>query len=83
VVHDAGRIAYLSSHVDAALAAAKAGVPLAGFIAWSLLDNFEWAEGYTRRFGLVRVEPETLRRIPKDSARWYGALARSVRDRLP
>jgi beta-glucosidase len=75
-VHDAERVAYLEQHVRAAHRALEAGVDLAGYFVWSLLDNFEWAEGYARRFGLVYVDYETQRRIPKDSARWYrGVIA--------
>ncbi|MEZ4718241.1 MAG: family 1 glycosylhydrolase [Caldilineaceae bacterium] len=48
-----------------------AGVPVAGFFVWSLMDNFEWAKGYTQRFGLVWVDYVTQQRIPKESARWY------------
>lgn len=68
---DARRVDYLQSHLAAAHRAHAAGVPLAGYFAWSLLDNFEWAEGAAKRFGLVEVEPGTLRRIPKQSAQWY------------
>ena len=75
-IHDAARIAYLSDHLLAARDARSAGVPLAGYFAWSLLDNFEWAEGYTKRFGLVHVDFDTQERTPKDSARWFGAQAR-------
>jgi beta-glucosidase len=49
-------------------------VPLTGFHVWSLLDNYEWSLGYGRRFGLVHVDFDTLRRTPKDSARWYQRL---------
>jgi beta-glucosidase len=70
-VHDGARIAYLRDHLDAARAAIAVGVPLEGYFVWSLLDNFEWAEGYGKRFGLVYVDFETQRRTPKDSARWY------------
>jgi beta-glucosidase len=73
-VHDGDRIAYLRDHVDAARAAIAAGVPLGGYFVWSLLDNFEWAEGYSKRFGLVYVDFATQRRTPKDSARWYADL---------
>jgi len=48
-----------------------AGVPLAGYFVWSLLDNFEWSHGYHKRFGLVHVDYETLERTPRDSALWY------------
>jgi beta-glucosidase len=71
-VDDKGRIGYLDQHVRAALAAGANGVDLRGFFVWSLMDNFEWSEGYARRFGLVYVDYPTQRRIPKDSAHWYG-----------
>jgi beta-glucosidase len=70
-VRDRDRIAYLEQHVQAARAAVEQGVDLRGYFVWSLLDNFEWAEGYSRRFGIVYVDYETQRRIPKESARWY------------
>ena len=72
--HDDRRIDYLERHVAAAHDAVVAGVPLAGYFVWSLLDNFEWSEGYAKRFGLVHVDFETQKRTPKDSARWYGDL---------
>jgi beta-glucosidase len=71
-VHDERRIAYLRTHFAAAQRAIAAGVPLAGYFVWSLLDNFEWARGYTQRFGLVYVDYEDQRRIAKDSAHWYS-----------
>lgn len=71
VYHDPERVAYLQAHVAALADAARAGVPVAGYFAWSLLDNFEWAQGYTRRFGLVHVDFATQRRSLKESARWY------------
>jgi beta-glucosidase len=49
-------------------------VPLVGYFAWSLLDNFEWAHGFSKRFGLVYVDYATQRRVLKDSGRWYGAM---------
>jgi beta-glucosidase len=64
---DPERIAYVSSHLAAALAAQKGGANLKGFFYWSLLDNFEWAFGYEKRFGLVHVDFETLARTPKSS----------------
>ena len=62
---------YLARHVAAAAEALAAGVPLTGYHVWSLLDNYEWSLGYTRRFGLVHVDFETQRRTLKDSAAWY------------
>jgi beta-glucosidase len=67
-VADLDRAAYLAAHIDAAGEACRQGVPLAGFMAWSLLDNFEWASGYAKRFGIVHVDYATQRRTPKHSA---------------
>ncbi|HEX5950794.1 MAG TPA: GH1 family beta-glucosidase [Actinomycetota bacterium] len=74
-IHDAERTAYLREHIAAARAALAAGVPLEGFFIWSLLDNFEWAEGYSRRFGIVHVDFQTQHRTPKDSAVWFRRVA--------
>jgi beta-glucosidase len=76
-VHDTQRIAFLRAHIAAAGHALHDGVPLNGYFAWSLLDNFEWSEGFSQRFGLVYVDYTTQRRIPKDSARWYVDLIRN------
>lgn len=73
-VRDVRRIAYLDGHLRAAHRALAAGAPLAGYFHWSLLDNFEWAHGYTKRFGLHHVDYATQRRTPKDSAAWYRAV---------
>ncbi|RKH02502.1 GH1 family beta-glucosidase [Corallococcus carmarthensis] len=70
-VHDVQRVEYLRSHLEACSDAITQGVKLAGYFAWSLLDNFEWAYGYTKRFGLVWVDYATQQRIPKDSAHLY------------
>ncbi|MBK6887422.1 MAG: beta-glucosidase [Tetrasphaera sp.] len=78
-VADAERIAFLDSHLAALAAAREQGAPLAGYFCWSLMDNFEWAEGYTKRFGLVHVDFDTLVRTPKDSFGWYRDLIASVR----
>jgi beta-glucosidase len=78
-VDDQDRLAYLRDHVQVAAEALAGGVDLRGFFVWSFLDNFEWAEGYTKRFGIVRVDYGTQRRIPKASARWYAQLARTGR----
>ena len=77
-VDDEERVAYLDAHFRAAHAAIEQGVNLQGYLVWSLLDNFEWAEGYSKRFGIVFVDYGTQRRIPKMSARWYrGVIGRN------
>ncbi|GAC1557148.1 MAG: GH1 family beta-glucosidase [Herpetosiphon sp.] len=70
-VSDPQRVHYYAGHLAAAARAVAAGVPLKGYFAWSLMDNFEWAHGYSKRFGLVYVDYATQQRVPKDSARWY------------
>jgi beta-glucosidase len=75
-VDDIERIAYLREHLDAAARAIEAGVDLRGYFCWSFLDNFEWAEGYQKRFGLVYVDYGTQRRIPKASAAFYANVIR-------
>ncbi|WP_433324208.1 GH1 family beta-glucosidase [Spirillospora sp. CA-294931] len=70
-VPDPCRIAYLDAHLRAAHAALASGADLRGYLVWSLMDNFEWAEGYGKRFGLVYVDYATQRRVLKDSARWF------------
>ena len=71
-VHDEDRRAYLEQHVAACAEAVRQGLPLTGYFIWTLLDNFEWAWGYTRRFGIVHVDYATQRRTPKASARWLA-----------
>jgi len=71
-IHDEKRIQYLQAHIREAHRAIQDGVPLKGYFVWSLLDNFEWTYGYTKRFGIVYVDYKTLRRIPKESAYWYA-----------
>jgi beta-glucosidase len=71
VVEDPGRVAYIESHLEAVERAIEAGVDVRGYYVWSLLDNFEWEHGYSQRFGIVYVDFETQRRIPKRSALWY------------
>ena len=73
-VHDAQRIAYLASYIAALRTALECGVDVRGYMVWSLLDNFEWAHGYSKRFGLVHVNFDTLQRTPKDSAWFYAKL---------
>lgn len=70
-VDDPHRVSYLERHLDAMLAAKAQGAPVNGYFAWSLMDNFEWAYGYSKRFGIVYVEYETQKRIPKSSAYYY------------
>jgi beta-glucosidase len=72
VVDDQARIEYLDAHLRAVAVAVRAGVDVRGYYTGSLLDNFEWAEGYSQRFGLVYVDHETLARIPKTSFGWYA-----------
>ena len=62
---------YLSTHLTAAHRVIQAGVPLGGYFYWSLMDNFEWAEGYAQRFGLIWNDYETQTRTIKESGRWY------------
>ena len=76
-VADDDRIEYLRSHLAAVHDAITAGVPVEGYFVWSMLDNFEWAYGYSRRFGLIRVDYDTFQRTPKASADWYAEVART------
>jgi beta-glucosidase len=73
-VRDRDRIHYLERHLGAVADARDAGVPVSGYYVWSLLDNYEWSFGYTKRFGVIRVDFETQRRTVKQSGRWYQAL---------
>jgi beta-glucosidase len=73
-VADWRRVDYLRAHVRAVHEALEAGVNVRGYYIWSLMDNFEWAYGYTQRFGLIRVDYPTGKRIPKQSAHWYRAV---------
>ena len=70
-VHDTLRLDYYKTHVAAVHRAIQAGVPMAGYFAWSLMDNFEWAKGYAQRFGIVWVDFVTQERTIKDSGKWY------------
>ncbi|MEM0961057.1 MAG: GH1 family beta-glucosidase [Bacteroidota bacterium] len=76
-IQDPLRVQYFRDHVRAVSAALDAGCDVRGYFAWSLMDNFEWAEGYAKRFGIVHVDFETLERTPKASARFYAEVARS------
>jgi beta-glucosidase len=71
-VHDAGRASYIRDHIQAVSDAVADGADVRGYFVWSLLDNFEWAWGYGKRFGIVRVDYDTLVRTPKDSALQYA-----------
>lgn len=73
-IHDPDRIAYLQAHLQAVAGARDQGLPVQSYFVWSLLDNIEWSWGWTRRFGLVRVDPPHLERRPKDSAAWLREL---------
>ncbi|WP_166240665.1 GH1 family beta-glucosidase [Paenibacillus turpanensis] len=76
-VRDERRIDYLKRHLTQLERAIASGVPVSGYFTWSLMDNFEWAEGYSKRFGLVHVDYNTLKRTPKDSYYWYKHIART------
>lgn len=76
-IHDPLRVAYFREHLRAALGAMRDGVDLRGYFAWSLLDNFEWSHGYTKRFGVVHVDFATQRRTPKASARFLAEVIRT------
>jgi beta-glucosidase len=76
-VHDPERIAYLHGHLAAVRGAIADGADVRGYYLWSLMDNFEWAYGYGKRFGAVYVDYATLSRTPKSSAHWYGQVART------
>jgi beta-glucosidase len=78
-IHDVERIAFLHGYLDAIERARAEGVPVRGYFVWSLLDNFEWSLGYSKRFGLVYVDYPTLERVPKDSFYWYRDLIGSGR----
>ncbi|KQZ76346.1 GH1 family beta-glucosidase [Nocardioides sp. Root151] len=82
VVDDRARIDYLDSHLRAVADAIAEGVDVRGYFTWSIIDNFEWSEGYTQRFGLVHVDYDTQQRTPKKSYDWYRAyIAAAGQDR--
>ena len=82
-VHDPNRIDFLTRYLSYVKRACDEGIPVEGYFQWSVMDNFEWAEGYKDRFGLIYVDYATGKRIPKDSYRWYRALIQSNGDQLP
>jgi beta-glucosidase len=73
-VQDTARVEYHQNYLRNVLRAKQDGLPVAGYFAWTFLDNFEWAEGYRPRFGLVHVNFRTQQRIVKDSGRWFQKL---------
>ena len=79
VVDDQPRIDYLDAHLRAVAEAVDRGVDVRGYYTWSLMDNFEWAEGFTQRFGLVHVDYATLKRTPKKSFEWFAAMVAANR----
>lgn len=82
-VHDPARIDYLARHLVQLRRAIADGVDIRGYFHWSIMDNFEWELGYSKRFGLTYVDYETMERIPKDSYRWFRELVRSGGASLP
>jgi beta-glucosidase len=78
-VHDVERTAFLEGYIGAVARALAEGAPVKGYFVWSLLDNFEWAFGYSKRFGIVYIDFPTLERVPKDSFYWYRDLLASTR----
>ena len=75
-VHDTVRVEFLRQHLEQVVLARRAGIPVDAYFAWSLMDNFEWSEGYSLRYGIVHVDFETQRRLPKDSAHFIRSLSR-------
>ncbi len=82
-VHDPERIDFTTRYLQALARASQEGVPLKGYLHWSLLDNFEWQDGYTQRFGMIFVDYPTQKRILKDSAHWYATVIKSNGASLP
>jgi beta-glucosidase len=77
-IDDADRVAYLEEHVAACATAIQRGIPLVGYFVWSLMDNFEWAWGYSRRFGVVYVDYVTQERTLKSSGLWLRSFLRNA-----
>jgi beta-glucosidase len=82
-VHDQQRIDFLTRYLSALGRAGDEGANIAGYFQWSIMDNFEWAEGYRERFGLIHVDYQTQKRTLKDSALWYADVIRSNGEILP
>ena len=79
-VSDPRRVDYLRAYITGCAEAVEQGAPLSGYFVWSLMDNFEWSEGYAKRFGLVYIDYPTQRRVIKESGRWYAALLKAFRE---
>ena len=78
MIKDGHRIAYLQEHIREVLRAKSSGIRIGGYFIWTFMDNFEWAEGYTPRFGLVHVDFKTQKRIIKHSGKWYRAFLKGT-----
>jgi beta-glucosidase len=76
-VHDPIRTDYIRDHLEVLVRMREKGFDVRGYYVWSLLDNLEWASGWTKKLGIIRVDPETGTRTVKDSARWYRDLIAS------
>ncbi len=79
MVSDPRRVDYLRAHITACAEAIEQGAPLRGYFVWSLMDNFEWGEGYSKRFGIIYIDYPTQRRVIKESGYWYAALLNDFR----
>ncbi len=82
-VHDINRINYLAKHIEACYTAIQRTVPLVGYLVWSVFDNYEWAEGYVKRFGIVHVDMQTQQRTIKDSGRWFADFIQNQHNSQP
>lgn len=82
-ISDPRRVAFLRSYLTGCAEALERGVPLRGYFVWSLMDNFEWGEGYAKRFGIVYIDYPTQRRVIKESGHWYSALLNAFRENQP
>ena len=81
-LNDRERIDYLDAHIHEVSRAMSDGFDVRGYFLWSLMDNFEWAEGYQKRFGLIHIDYQTLQRSPRSSYYWYRDLVSAFRLRL-
>src|SRR5262249_9628861 len=83
-VFDPQRLNYLRDHIEQVWLAIQDGVDVRGYFAWSLMDNFEWAHGYSKRFGIVHVDFSSQKRTVKESGRWYAeVIKRNAVERSP